>query len=72
MTLLGPYVVDGETLYIRRHGRDSAPSHLFRPDGRLWELLDASKKRISITVLHNDDPEGVQRLLGPTAVAQGG
>lgn len=73
---LGPYVVDGESLLIRRNAPNSAPTNLFRPNGRLWELVTAdidepSRPRVNglvaRTVLDNDasDAEGVRALIGP-------
>jgi hypothetical protein len=75
-TWLGPYVIDGEPLLIRRNAPNSAPTNLFRPNGRLWELVTAdtvepSRPRVNglvaRSVLDNDasDAEGVRALIGP-------
>lgn len=74
-TWLGPYVIDGETVYVLRHAPNSAPNDLFIPDGRLWELLEADpltpsrprvNGRIARCVLPNNSPDtiGVGRLVG--------
>jgi hypothetical protein len=75
-TWLGPYLVQGETYFVRRHGPDSSPHWLPRAASRLWELLEAdfddptrprAGGRASCCVLDNDAPdeEGLRRLLGP-------
>lgn len=63
---LGPFTVDGETLYVRRHGPSSAPGTLYRANGRLWELLDAYGTRLATTVLDNDasDEAAIKHLIG--------
>ena len=72
----GPYTLDGETLYVRRHAADSAPHDLPRLHGRLWELLEADfddpsrprcTARSTRCVLDNNatDAEGIRNLLGP-------
>lgn len=74
-TWLGPYVVDGETLYVCRRGPNSAPHDLYAPNSRLWELHEAdfddpSRPRpgghVTRCVLPNDSPDtiGVGRLVG--------
>lgn len=75
LTMMGPYVLDGETFWVRRHGPDSAPHTLPVPNSRLWELLEADPDdptsprvgaRCAMVVRPNDedDATALHRLLG--------